>query len=96
MAQLNDSYHELFEIPSSKEAEEEKSFRDGEEGLDRDSGKNQAFSWMGLVDLVSETLRINWHEVYLISVVEFLNVAAYRKEKNRKEKEALEKWKKSN
>ena len=64
--------------------------------MDEDSGRNSAFSWFGLVDIVSETLRISWHEVLKISVIEFLNVAAYRKEKNRKEKEALEKWKRSN
>ena len=63
--------------------------------MDENPRGDNAFSWIGLVDVVSETLRISWHEVYHISVIEFLNVAAYRKEKNRKEKEALERWQKT-
>lgn len=96
MSQLNDSYAELFEIPSQEELEKEKSSGSGEGNLDENTGGDQGYAWMGLVDVVSETLRISWHEVYHISVIEFLNIAAYRKEKNRKEKEALEKWKRSN
>ena len=96
MAQLNDSYRELFEIPSQEELEKEKSEGSGERDVEESPRGDSEFSWMGLVDLVSETLRISWHEVYHTSVIEFLNIAAYRKEKNRKEKEALEKWKRNN
>lgn len=96
MSQLNDRYAELFEIPSQEELEEEKSSGSREGNLDENTGGDQGYAWMGLLDVVSETLRTSWHDVLHISVIEFLNIAAYRKEKNRKEKEALEKWKRSN
>ena len=89
MAQLNDSYSELFEISSSKE--------EGYRGsVEENTGRDTEYTWLGCIDIVSETLRISWHEVYRISVIEFLNMLAYVKEKNRKEKEVLEKWRRNN
>ena len=96
MAQLNDSYHELFEIPSQEELEKEKASGNGERDVEESSGGDQGYTWMGCVDVVSEALRISWHEVYHVPVIEFLNILAYVKEKRRKEKEALEKWKMNN
>ena len=89
MAQLNDSYSELFEISSSKE--------EGDRGsVEENTRGDTEYSWMGTVDVVSETLRISWHEVYRLPVIEFLNILAYVKERNRKEKEALKRWQQSN
>ena len=89
MAQLNDSYSELFEVPSSKE--------EGYRGsVEENTGGDTEYTWLGCIDVVSETLRISWHEVYRISVIEFLNMLAYNKEKIRKEKEALKRWQQSN
>ena len=89
MAQLNDSHSELFEVPSSKE--------EGYRGsVEENTGGDTEYTWLQCIDIVSETLRISWHEVYRISVIEFLNMLAYVKEKNRKEKEVLEKWRRNN
>ena len=89
MAQLNDSYSELFEISSSKE--------EGDRGsVEENTGRDTEYSWLQCIDIVSETLRISWHEVYRIPVIEFLNILAYIKEKTRKEKEVLEKWRRNN
>ena len=89
MAQLNDSYSELFEVPSSKE--------EGYRGsVEENTGGDTEYTWLQCIDIVSETLRISWHEVYRISVIEFLNMLAYIKEKTRKEKEVLEKWRRNN
>ena len=41
------------------------------------------------MDAVSETLRISWDEVLAKSVVEFLNILAYRKDKHNWEKESI-------
>lgn len=89
MAQLNDSYSELFEVPSSKE--------EGYRGsVEENTGGDTEYTWLQCIDIVSETLRISWHEVYKLPVIEFLNILAYVKEKNRKEKEALKRWQQSN
>ena len=41
------------------------------------------------MDAVSETLRISWDEVLQKSVVEFLNILSYRKDKNNWERESI-------
>ena len=40
---------------------------------------------------MSETLRISWDEVWRKSIVEFLNILAYRKDRNNWEKESIRK-----
>ena len=40
-------------------------------------------------------MRCSWDVVWDKTAVEFLNVLAYRKDKDTAEKEALEKWKRS-
>lgn len=43
------------------------------------------------MDAVSETLRISWDEVLQKSVVEFLNILAYRKDRTAWEKDSIKK-----
>lgn len=43
------------------------------------------------MDVVSETLRISWDEVLQKSVVEFLNILSYRKDKAAWEKDSIKK-----
>ena len=43
------------------------------------------------MDAVSETLRISWDEVLQKSVVEFLNILAYRKDKGAWERDSIKK-----
>lgn len=64
--------------------------------MEENTGRDTEYSWLQCIDIVSETLRISWHEVYRIPVIEFLNILAYIKEKTRKEKEVLEKWRRNN
>lgn len=40
---------------------------------------------------MSETLRVSWDEVWQKSVVEFLNILSYRKDKSNWEKESIKK-----
>ena len=46
-----------------------------------------------MVDRVSETLRCPWAEVWALPVQEFLNIYAYRKDRDAAEKAALDDWK---
>lgn len=48
------------------------------------------------MDLVSETLRCEWDKVWRMSVLEFLNIIAYRKDKAEEDKKQIERWKKTN
>lgn len=45
--------------------------------------------------MVSETCRCSWDDVWQMSAIEFLNILAYKKDKTEKEKEEIEKWRRS-
>lgn len=47
------------------------------------------------VDRASETLRCSWDEVWAKPAVEFLNILAYRRDKDAREREAVEKWRRT-
>lgn len=48
------------------------------------------------MDVVSETLRISWDELLQKSVVEFLNILAYRKDKSAWQGDSIKKINKAN
>ena len=48
------------------------------------------------MDRVSDTIREGWEYVWRMSVLEFLNILAYRKDRDEREKAAIEDWKKKN
>lgn len=51
------------------------------------------FSWISLVDSVSQLTRDKWDDVFKKNIYEFFNLLAYLKHKSNKEKERIEKWK---
>jgi hypothetical protein len=53
------------------------------------------WGWIANIDRASETLRCSWDEVWRKPAVAFLNVLAYRKDRDAREKEALERWKRT-
>ena len=91
---FNKSYAGLFGLNDKDKDEKSKQ---GDETEDEGSGGEdtavegffQRWSWWHNVDAVSETLRISWDEVLAKSVVEFLNILAYRKDKHNWEKESI-------
>ena len=67
-----------------------------EEEGEGDSGTfANAWGWIANIDRASETLRCPWDEVWTKPAVEFLNVLAYRKDRDAREREALERWKRT-
>ena len=48
------------------------------------------------MDVVSETCRCSWDEVFRMTAIEFLNILSYRKDKSEKEREEIEEWKRRN
>lgn len=40
-------------------------------------------------------MRCSWGEVWAMPAVQFLNILAYRRDKDAKEKDAIERWKKT-
>ena len=46
-----------------------------------------------MVDRVAETLRSSWADVWVMPAQEFLNIYAYRKDRDAAEKAALDEWK---
>ena len=91
---FNKSYAGLFGLNDEDTDAEGKQ---GDQAKDEDSlgedtaveGFFQRWGWWHNVDAVSETLRISGDEVLQKSVVEFLNILSYRKDKNNWERESI-------
>ena len=79
------------EADTGQEEEGEDNERVGENG----GSFGEKWGWIACVDAVSETCRCSWDDVWQMSALEFLNILSYRKDKAEKEKEELEKWKKT-
>lgn len=47
------------------------------------------------MDEVSELCRCNWEEVFRMGAVEFLNLICYKRDKVEKQRQDLEKWKRT-
>lgn len=58
-------------------------------------GENEEryFTWLALVDSVSQLTRDPWDTVFSKNIYEFFNLLSYLKHKSNKEKERIEKWK---
>ena len=71
------------------------------EGTEEDGGGagggsfTDKWGWLANVDRASETQRCPWDAVWVMPALQFLNVLAYRKDKDEWEAEAMERWKRS-
>ena len=95
MQRINEGYVNLF--PAG--GEEDKGQGEEEENSGADNASDDDFAvkwgWIANIDAVSETCRCSWDEVWQMTALEFLNIISYRKDKAAREKEELEKWRKS-
>ena len=79
-----------------QDKDEEGSAEGGDTDEDREPAEgNSQWGWISCVDAVSETCRCSWDEVWHMSVIEFLNLLCYRKDKLEREKRQMEKWRKT-
>lgn len=53
------------------------------------------FSWLALVESVSDLTKDKWDDVFTKNIYEFFNLLAYLKHRNQKQKEMIDKWKRS-
>lgn len=51
------------------------------------------WGWLAWVDMVSNTCRCSWDDVFRKSAVEFLNIVCYSRDKAEEEKRNIERWK---
>ena len=74
---------------------EEVQNKDREAGENGEGNGREYFSWITLVDNVSELTRERWDDVFMKNVYEFFNLLSYIQYKNKKMKDNIEKWKRS-
>ena len=102
ISSYNRGYANLFGLEDSEdekkgEGQDDDDETEGGDGPgDAPSGFAAKWTWLILVDEVSETTRLTWHEVFEMEVGEFLNIACYGRDKREYEHEQLEKWKRRN
>ena len=64
-----------------------------EEDAGTDSTFGAKWGWIACVDKVSETKRVSWDDVFLMSVTEFLNILAYSQDKYNHQENEIKKFK---
>ena len=93
MGKINQGFPNLFGQGDKEDSEQ------ADEGETDETGAGDAFQdkwgWIANVDDVSETCRCSWDDIWRMSAIEFLNLICYRKDKIAKDKEELEKWKRT-
>ena len=97
IAEFNKNYPNLLGVDDkeSKDSTEET----GTDGSEKDSdGQSFGTKWnlIYLVDIVSEVMKMDWHRVYELNIVEFLTVVCYYNDKAQYEKEQIKLWKQKN
>lgn len=96
MDQIFEGYPSIFGEKSEEDVEENKesdSKNEDSQGIDSNEANSNAFLWYELIDIVSETQRISWKEVNELSIIEFLNTASYAIYKQKKNEEAINRYK---
>lgn len=100
---INKTYAALFGHEDEDDERKEGDTRDSDEdeGTEgEDSSVPDAYSrkwgWLAMVSTVSETTRLNWNQVFELTVIEFLNIASFAKDTAEREKQQIEQWKRRN
>ena len=93
--EINQGFSELLQAGGNEDQGQD---QEGDDPApDRGTGETFAdkWGWISNVDAASETCRCSWEEVMRWSAIEFLNILSYRKDKIAKEKEDIERWKRT-
>ena len=96
IAKFNKSYALLFGTQDKKGDEEgEEQDEEGEDngGIGANSASEafiKRWSWVHMVNQVSDITKETWDSVYQMPIVVFLNICSYNKDKNAVEKEQLD------
>lgn len=98
MDQIFERYPSIFGEKSEEDVEENKesdSENEDSQGIDSNEANSNAWVYIELIDLVSETERISWKEVNELSIIEFCNVISYAIYKSKKREEQINQYRKT-
>ena len=95
LQRINEGYVNLFPAGGEENQGQGEEDENGEADNAADDDFAVKWGWIANIDAVSETCRCSWDEVWQMTALEFLNIISYRKDKAAREKEELEKWRKS-
>lgn len=98
IAEYNKNYPNLLGFDD--EEQETKSRTEGEddgtEGEDKTRDFLHKWKWQHLTDIVSDTMKIDWHKCYELNITEFLNIVCYAQDKIGYNNEQMKQWKTKN
>ena len=99
VSELNKVYGNLFGIDDEEDGEEGEGPEDtdDDEGVEREAdGVSETFArkwgWLSMVNEVSDITKLTWYQVFEMTVVEFLNICCYSRDKNNWEIAQSKKW----
>lgn len=90
---INSGFPVLFK--RGGEEAEGQGAEEGDGGEDRPSGGSfeERWGWVANVDLVADTCRCKWDEVWKKTAIEFLNIISYRRDRDARDRAEIEEWK---
>ena len=92
LASFNKNFSELLECQDEEEQEEDdrRAMEPAQQGA-RDF-REEYFGWLSVVNLVSDTTKSKWDEVWKMSIYEFFNIWSFITWKDKKTSELIRKY----
>lgn len=91
------SYPNLLLGGSQETDEENNETEETEEKEDKESQQSQltiSQGWLRMIERVSDLTKINWSDIYPMSVLEFFNYLAYAVSEDKRKEEQIKAWQK--
>ena len=96
ISNFNKGYSNLLGLDEEEDEEQREQEPDGNSEQKSTNDTEIYFSWLSVVDLVSQTIREPWEKVFDMSIYSFFNIWAYSKTKFQKRLESIKNWKNNN
>ena len=79
---------------NTENTEETKEENENEESQPQQSQLTISQGWLRMIERVSDLTKINWSDIYPMSVLEFFNYLAYAVSEDKRKEEQIKAWQK--
>ena len=79
---------------NTEEADKETEKEEDKEGQPQQSQLTISQGWLRMIERVSDLTKINWSDIYPMSVLEFFNYLAYAVSEDKRKEEQIKAWQK--
>ena len=79
---------------NTEETDKETEKEEDKEGQPQQSQLTISQGWLRMIERVSDLTKINWSDIYPMSVLEFFNYLAYAVSEDKRKEEQIKAWQK--